>query len=394
MQGNFGFAVVPGLLAVLLLTGCGAGGDAGRGAGGGGSFDWDLRSNDSATSAAVEGVTGRKPVPDDNGVISYPGYQVIVARRGDTVASLAERVGLTGAMLAGFNALRPDDRLRAGEVLALPVRVAGLAQPAAGVPGAGIDVASIATSALDRVETQTLPAVAQAPVAAQGSGPVPVRYQVKRGETAFTIARRFGISAKALADWNGLGTDLAVREGQYLIIPTAQDASRLAQAPDVTLPGQGSPLAEPPSASTPLPDEPTQTAAQVEASKPAGPNMAAQQTAASAAQFAMPVTGKIVRGYQKKVNEGIDIAAVAGSEVKAAAKGTVAAVTNDPSGALIIVIKHDAGLLTVYTGIEGAAVAQGASVARGQAIAKVTGGGVLHFEVRQGLNAVDPVPYL
>ena len=73
---------------------------------------------------------------------------------------------------------------------------------------------------------------------------------------------------------------------------------------------------------------------------------------------------------------------------------TVAAVTYDPSGDLIIVIKHSGGLLTVYTGIEGATVAQGASVARGQTIAVVAGGAEVHFEVRQGLEAVDPLPYL
>ena len=389
---------MPCVLALLLLTACG-GGNGGNG----GNFDWDLRNNPSATSGAVERVTGTKPEADDNGVISYPGYQVIVARRGDTVTTLAQRVGLTGTQLGSFNALKPGDALRAGEVLALPVRVAGGAQPASVVPNPGLDVTSIATSALDRVDTQTLPAasggtaarVPATPFSSTTSGPVPVRYQVKRGETAFTIARSFNISAKALADWNGLGPDLAVREGQYLIIPTAQDAAGLpTDAADATLPGQGSPLPEPPSASTPLPDEPTQTAAQVAASKPAGPDLGAQQTASSAAQFAMPVSGKIVRGYQKKVNDGIDIAAAAGSSVKSAAAGTVAAVTQDPSGALIIVIKHSGGLLTVYTGIEGALVAQGASVARGQAIAKVTSGGSLHFEVRQGLESVDPVPYL
>ena len=408
-KGKSGHVIVPGMVAVFLLTAC-AGGN-------GGNFDWDLRNNDSATSGAVQAVTGKKPVPDENGVISYPGYQVIVARRGDTVASLAARVGLTAEKLAGFNALKPGDSLREGEVLALPVRVAGATQPVA-APTAGLDVTSIATSALDRVDTQALPVASGAsakpatgklgagkagadksgavPFSAQSSGPVPVRYQVKRGETAFTIARNFGISAKALADWNGLGADLAVREGQYLIIPTAQDASRVGVVaqPDTTLPGQGSPLPEPPSARTPLPDEPTQTAAQVEASKPEGPDMATQRTASSAARFAMPVDGKIVRGYQKKVNDGIDIAAAAGSAVKAAAEGTVAAVTQDPSGALIIVVKHSGGLLTVYTGIEAAAVAQGATVTRGQTIARVGGDKTLHFEVRQGLDSVDPVPYL
>ena len=390
----------PGVLAVMLLSACSAGN--------GGNFDWDLRNNASATAGAAQGAAGSRPVPDSNGVISYPTYQVIVARRGDTVTTLAARVGLTGAQLAGYNALKPDDALRAGEVLALPVRVAGPGQSSA--TASSLDVAAIATTALDRVDTQTLPAVpgsggrvasggaqgAATPFSAQTSGPVPVRYQVKRGETAFTIARSFGISAKDLADWNGLGADLAVREGQYLIIPTAQDAARLqvAAGPDATLPGQGSPLPEPPSASTPLPDEPTLTAAQVAASAPASPNLGAQQTASSAARFGMPVDGKIVRGYQKKVNDGIDIAATPGGSVKAAAAGVVAAVTQDPSGDLIIVIKHSGGLLTVYTGIEAAAVAQGATVARGQVIAKASAGGQVHFEVRLGLDSVDPVPYL
>ena len=389
-----------GVLALLVLAACGSGGDRGN-------LDWDLRNNDSATSGAVERATDRKPTPDSNGVISYPGYQVIVARHGDTLASLAARVGLTGAQLAGFNALKTDDTLRAGEVLALPVRVAGVAQPVANaaLSSGGLDVASIAASALDRVDTQTLPAapaqgtapVAQAaPFSTQTSGPVPVRYQVQRGETAFTISRSFGISARALADWNGLGPDLAVREGQYLIIPTPQDAARLPTAaePDATPPGQGSPLPEPPSASTALPDEPTQTAAQMAQNAPPSPDLAAQSTASSAAQFAMPVEGKITRGYQKKVNDGIDIAASAGAAVKAAAAGVVAAVTHDPSGDLIIVIKHGGGLLTVYTGIDAAAVAQGATVARGQVIALVSAGADLHFEVRQGLESVDPLPYL
>ena len=378
----------PGVLALMLLSACG---------GDGGNVDWDLRNNEFATSSAADRATTRKPTPDSNGVISYPGYQDIVAQRGDTVATVASRVGVPRDQLARYNALKPDDTLRAGEVLALPMRVAGVAQPVAPT-ATGLDVTSIAATALDRVDTQTLPtpAAQSQPFSADTTGPVPVRYQVKRGETAFTIARSFGISARALADWNGLGPDLAVREGQYLIIPTAQDAARLSGAaePDATPPGQGSPLPEPPSASTPMPDEQTQTAAQVAQSKPTSPDLGAQQTASSAAQFAMPVDGKITRAYQKKVNDGIDIAASAGASVKAAAAGTVAAVTFDPSGDLIIVIKHSGGLLTVYTGIEGATVAQGASVARGQVIAKVGGGGQVHFEVRQGLEAVDPVPYL
>ena len=385
-----------GLMAALLLSACS-----------GGTPDWDLRNNAGATSGAVGQATSARPTPDQNGVISYPGYQVIVARRGDTVSTLALRVGISGEDLARFNALQATDTLRAGEILALPSRVA--AAPAGGAPAGsapatgaiigapttGVDVTAIATTALDRVDTV---GTAQVPFSTQTSGPVPVRYQVKRGETAFSIARTYNISAKALADWNGLGPDLAVREGQYLIIPTASDAARLpvAASADATLPGTGSPTPEPPSASEPLPDEPTQTAAEVAKTEPPSPDLGSTRTAASASRFAMPVNGSIIRGYQKRVNDGIDIGAAAGSPVKAAADGVVAAITKDQLGTPIIVLKHDGGLLTVYAGVDGVTVAQGASVKRGQTIASVKAGSpaFLHFEVRQGLESVDPLPYL
>jgi LysM repeat protein len=221
------------------------------------SLDWDLRNNGGATSGAVEQATGARPTADAQGVISYPGYQVVVARRGDTVASVAARLGVPADQLASYNALAADDSLRQGEVLALPVRVAASDVMAGGTSATtgGIDVAAIATTALDRADTGSAqtgamigsdpaPAAGALPFATQGSGPEPVRYQVKRGETAFTIARSFNISAKALADWNGLGPDLMVREGQFLIIPTPADISRLpadAQVADATAPGEGTP---------------------------------------------------------------------------------------------------------------------------------------------------------
>ena len=373
------------LLAALFLGACDTS-----------NLDWDLRNNDSATSGAVDRLTDNRPTPDANGVITYPDYQVAVAKSGDTVASLAARVGLTAGQLASFNALQPDDTLRTGEVLALPVRVAGTQDTAATVaPIGGLDVASIATTALDRVD-QSDP-TSQTPFSTDTSGPAPVRYRVKRGETAFTIARQFNISARALADWNGLGPDLGVREDQYLIIPAPQDAARLpAPVVDTAQPGEGSVLPEPPSASLPLPNENTPTAAEVAATLPPSPDMSTQRTASSAAQFMMPADGPITGAYKKKVNEGIDIAAAAGSDVRAAAAGVVAAVTNDPSGDVILVLKHSGGLLTVYTGIDSVTVAQGASVTRGQTVAKVAPGNPpeLHFEVRQGIESVDPISFL
>jgi murein DD-endopeptidase MepM/ murein hydrolase activator NlpD len=378
--------------ALVALTACD------NTAGGGVNLDWDLRSGGGAldTSGAAQKVTANRPAANTQGILNYPNYQVAVAKRGDTVSSLASRIGVGAEELASFNALRPEDPLRDGETLVLPRRVqAGLGGGNTGaVIGGGtqgVDVAGIATTALDRVSDS--PAAAPAPAA----GPEPTRHKVARGETAYSIARSYGVSAKAIADWNGLPADLAVREGQFLIIPVAvAGAAAPAVERAVTAPGEGSPTPVPPSAAEPLPDEDVAPAAQPAKETPASPDLGEQRTTASAAQFVMPADGKIIRGYVKGKNDGIDIAAGAGSSVKAAADGVVAAITKDTEQVPIVVIRHEGGLLTVYAGLDGIKVAKGAKVKRGQTIAAVRAGNpaFVHFEVRKGVDSIDPVQYL
>ncbi len=391
-----------GLMAVLLLSACANN-----------NLDWDLRRGGAFdTSNAARGATDARPQADANGVISYPGYQVVVARRGDTVAGIAQRLGTDTGALASYNALRPSDTLREGEVLALPNRVASsapaYATPTPGGPvtggiigstapatgGGQIDVTTIAGSAIDRAAPP--PAAGTKPATAPKGGD-PLRHKVERGETAYTIARAYNVSAKSIADWNGLGADLAVREGQILTIPTSSGAAPAPAAPTVeeTPPGKGSPTPTPPSAKKPLPKDEAPAKEQAKET-PKSPDLSTQRTGASATKLVMPVSGKIIRSYQKKKNEGIDISAAAGTAVKAADAGTVAAVTKDTNGTPIVVIRHANNLLTVYAGVDSLKVQKGANVARGQAIAVVRGGNpaFLHFEVRKGVESVDPVPYL
>lgn len=367
-----------GVLAFLLTTACSSS-----------ELDWDLRSSGLDTTGAVSASAGARPAPDSRGIISYPTYQVVVAQQGDTVTTVASRIGLSAEELASYNALTPTQSLRAGEVLVLP-------RPAPAA-GAATDVAAIASTALDRVESTTT----AAPLAPAGEDE-PLRHTVRRGETAFTIARTYNVSAKALADWNGLGPDLAVREGQVLIIPTGAgtDAPAEEAQADEAAPGAGSATPEPPSASEPLPDEETLPAAEAEAkaaeAAPASPALDDNRSAESAAEFAMPAEGKIIRPYSKGKNDGIDIAAPAGTPVRAAADGTVAAITADTSGTPIIVLRHEGGVLTVYAGVDGVTVKKGDAVTRGQTIAKIKAGdpAFLHFEVRLGADSADPMGYL
>lgn len=361
-------------------------------------FDWDLRNGPGVldTSDAALQATERRPSPDARGVISYPGYQVAVARRGDTVSSVAARVGIPADELARYNAIVPTDPLRDGEIVALPRRVAAATPNQAvggGISGgaapAPVDVSSIATTALDRVGTPTPPATTR-----PSTGGEPVRHQVRRGETAFSIARSYNISAKSLGEWNGLGPNLDVREGQYLIIPVASQTAPRPAEPVVTPPGAGSATPTPPSATQPLPAERTQPAATRPAETPASPSLGAQRS--TSARLMMPVQGSIIRPYAKGRNDGIDISAPAGTEVKAAADGTVAAITTDTAQTPIIVVRHADNLLTVYAGVDGITVKKGDAVKRGQSIAKVRAGtpSFLHFEVRRGVESTDPVAFL
>ena len=375
------------LIGAAVLAGCS---DEG--------LDLDVRGGVGAlnTADAARDASAPRPQPDSRGLIAYPNYQVAVARRGDRVADVANRIGFPVAELASFNGVAPDTALNAGAILALPRPVGG--------GGARADITSIAGAAIDRAGgTSGGPAPQVQP------GQEPIRHQVARGETAFSIARLYGVTPRSLAEWNGLGSDFAVREGQYLIIPLNRPGSA-APVVDDSAPGQGSATPTPPSASSALPQT---VEAQV---LPASPNLDSQRTEASApevrepvvatpapqpaaggssARLRLPVGGEVIRPFSAR-NEGIDIAAPEGGPVTAAAAGTVAAITRDTDQVPILVLRHADGLLTVYANIKDITVQKGDSVAASQRVASVGGGdpSFVHFEVRRGFDAVDPSEFL
>ena len=362
-----------------LLAGCG-------------DFDMDFRNNFGNapdTSNAAQKATAPRPQADDRGVISYPNYQVAVARRGDTVADVAHRVGLTPSELSQFNGIAKDAPLRKGEIIALPRRVSEptftTGAVTSGPIGAGqIDISTLAGNAIDNAGTPPA-AKPQTP-----SGVEPVRHKVERGETAYTIARLYNVSVRSLAEWNGLGANLSVREGQFLLIPVAQQTQAVAPI-TANVPGTASVTPIPPSSTKPMPAErPIATVA-----KPASPNLGGQTTAASSAKLLFPVQGNIIRPYSKKT-DGISIAAPAGTAVKAADAGTVALITRDTDQVPILVLRHSDNLLTVYANVADISVKKGDKVNRGQTIAKVRKAdpSFVHFQVHQNFDSIDPMPFL
>jgi murein DD-endopeptidase MepM/ murein hydrolase activator NlpD len=370
------------------------------------------------TANAAQAPLAARPLPDDRGVISYPNYQVAVARSGDTLADVAARVGLNPATLAKYNGIDATVPLRKDEIIALPTRVTE-PSPSTGAITAGpiqpVDISSVAGGAIDRapatpgVQTTALAPATAAPAAPKAqTGKEPIRHKVERGETAFTVARLYNVPAKDLAEWNGLGADFAIREGQFLLIPVpSQNPPKAAPAQTAaatTLPGAGSATPTPPSATKPLPAEkiaPAATVAPTTASAPAAAQKPVADVGkttkpAATGKLVRPVNGTIIREYSKGKNEGINIKAAPGTPVKAADAGTVAAITKSADGIPIVVVRHPDNLLTVYANVADVSVAKGDAVSRGQSIAKLRSGddSFVHFEVRKGFDSVDPNPFL
>lgn len=100
---------------------------------------------------------------------------------------------------------------------------------------------------------------------------------------------------------------------------------------------------------------------------------------------------------------GLDIAAPAGSTVRAVKEGVVLSVENDPLMGYQLSLKHEDDMLTVYANLSSLPALQaGDKVSAGQEIAKVGSSAIaesadephLHFELYVSEKAVDPFPLL
>ena len=128
-----------------------------------------------------------------------------------------------------------------------------------------------------------------------------------------------------------------------------------------------------------------------------------------------PVSGDTVAGYAMealqynqttrdwRVHNGIDIAAQAGTEVLAAADGTVYTVFVDDTMGTTVVLRHDGGYVTKYASLDKAvSVTVGQHVTSGTVIGKVGNtalletaiGDHLHFSVTCDGKSIDPEVFL
>jgi membrane-bound lytic murein transglycosylase D len=121
-------------------------------------------------------------------------------RWGETVSKLARRYGTTIQAIHALNDLERDDTIRAGQYLLIPMGSKATVNP----------------------ERQRSSPITYASVSETEPDTKMLRYRVKRGDTLFTLARRYGTTVGAIRATNRLGRSNAIRIGQHLGIPSAR----------------------------------------------------------------------------------------------------------------------------------------------------------------------------
>lgn len=211
-------------------------------------------------------------------------------------------------------------------------------------------------------------------------------YAVRRGDTLYSIALEHGADYRELAQWNSLDDPAKIRVGQLLRVRPPEDRAVEIGRPRILGRVEGRPLDGSPPPRSAAAASGTKT---VEESKAEGAGL----------QFIWPARGKVIAGFAEPRSKGIDIDGKLGDPVVAAAAGRVTYIGSGiPGLGKLVVIKHDNGFITVYAHNRDIVVKEQQSVARGQKIAELGNTDAdrpkLHFQIRKGAAAVDPMRYL
>jgi murein DD-endopeptidase MepM/ murein hydrolase activator NlpD len=268
-------------------------------------------------------------------------------QRGDTLYAISRRYGVPVRDLIAANGIRPPYALNVGQVIILP---------------------SLKS------------------------------HVVQRGETGYSISRKYNVRVDRLMALNNIKAPFTLSVGQRLRLPGQTEGAASRQSVQVAR-NSGS------EAVTPVPtrQRSPQTTTRTQPAKERVTRVA-QPPRKTINRFAWPVEGRLASRFGPKEgglhNDGINILARQGTPVRAAEDGIVAYASNRLEGyGNLLLIKHSGGWVTAYAHNERLLVQAGDKIKEGQVIARVGAtGGVkkpqLHFEIRKGRRALDPLQYL
>lgn len=204
-----------------------------------------------------------------------------------------------------------------------------------------------------------------------GSEKAPNTYRIKKGDTLFSIAWRYGLDVKNVQRRNNIKDPNKIFVGQKLRL------------------------------------KPTSAASSSYRSQRKKPNYTKKTTRSSSVTIARkgnwswPIRGKVLRRFNpgRIGANGIRIAGKPNQTVNAAEGGTVAYKGNGLSGyGNVVIIKHHNGLLSAYGFLSKTSVKEGQKIKKRQKIGTVGYASnkqhMLHFEVRRKGKPVNPLSYI
>lgn len=236
-------------------------------------------------------------------------------------------------------------------------------------------------------------------------------YTVQKGETLYSISRKFNVDVRTLASINGIDVPYIISPQQRLLLPGS-----IVQEEEAVK-GKSAEKAIAAAAKAPgwtkaeTPKKPVSKAA---VEKKPVVRQVPQKTqtvvkrktapAGSPPSFSWPVIGKVTTNYGQagkgKHNDGICIEAKKGTPVKASSGGTVVYAGNDLEGfGNLVLMKHEGGWVSAYAYLNEISAQKGKWIAKGTSVGTVgqpngNAAPQLHFEIRRGTKAVNPLQYL
>ncbi len=379
---------------------------------------------------------------ETNDVLNIPNYMYgghneaeITVARGDTLYAIGAKYGMIVAEIAKLNNLTEPYKLTIGQKLRVRASTEQVVTEIPKIPETKPVVNPVAN-------TQPKPVVAPETKTAPVGKPTTTRValteiKVTPGDTLYSLSRKYSVPVNDLAVMNNLTPPFALYAGQSVRVPNLESAPVRGAAnvtgtvktpatskttPIKTVPQETKPVATKTKTAATKNTSPQQVKDQ-QTSKPKNQTKTQQPkttpvkqssantvkklptiAARSASKFSWPVRGKILSNYGSKnnglFNDGINISASRGASVAAAENGAVAYAGNEVRGmGNLIIIQHSDGWMTVYAHLDKMSVRRGTRVSVGQKIGTVGQTGKvdkpqLHFEIRKGTKAYNPIQYL
>ena len=202
--------------------------------------------------------------------------------------------------------------------------------------------------------------------------PLKRSHKIKKGETIYSISRKYGVDRYYLSKINNIKFENKIFAGEMLIIPDNNKKANFSKK------------------------ESLKTEKKI--------TKRADSTLDSTVNFIWPVKGKIILKFGEISsgfhNDGINIESKIDKPVAASADGKIIYTGNEiPGFGNLVLIKHKDNWITAYSHLNRINYKSGYIVKKGEKIGTIGKTGnvnspQLHFEIRRGKKAFNPIKYL